>query len=323
VTVTVLNWNRGTDTLACLDSLSGNSYKNYDIVLLDNGSTDGSIGQLLKWFENKSGDAPCSDREVDASCRVIAETSCISILRNEVNEGYTGGMNKAIRYALSKSSPDFVFLLNNDALIDKHCLKNCLIAAETNQASIVGALVKSKDAREVLFSGGDPERELFMSVEPSIEDRLPEYWITGRVEGSGMLISAKFLYSLFEQYGYIFNPRFFVYGEDLDLGFLARASGMKMVMTKSAAIYHGLAQSTGGAGNPMQYYYTTRNRVFLANRWLPWQKRIAFHVYFPVSRLMRASQRLAQGRGWVARAIVEGLVDGYRGRSGRWERHVP
>jgi GT2 family glycosyltransferase len=321
VCIAMLNWNGWKESIACLDSVVESTDGDYGLVLLDNGSTDGSTEHLLRWFHDRFGRLECDRKEIDPLCRVVAETERWSLLRNDENEGFTGGMNKAIRYALARNLPEYIFLLNNDALVDKDCLKNCMEVAEDTQATIVGALVKNADGSKVLFNGGDPVRELFISVRPKTEDQLPHHWRTGRVEGSGTLIDSGFLRQLDRQHGYIFDPRLFLYGDDIELGFEAKKGGKKIVMTKSAVIHHGLARSMGGLGNPMHYYYITRNRILLANRWLTPAGKVFFHAYFLTSRVLRAAHRLSQGKKEAAHAILEGLADGYQGRSGRWKRH--
>lgn len=322
VTVVILDWNDWRSTLACLDALVNNTYENYSVVIFDNGSVDGSLQRLMEWHARKADVESGLQERIDAVCTVASGSARIAILRNEENEGFTGGMNKAIGFGLKRFSPEFVYLLNNDATIGPDCLRNSIEAAIAGDASIVGSLVKSSDGRKVLFSGGRPWRELFISSVPTGEERLPETWPTGRVEGSGALIRVDFLNELLDQTGQIFDPRFFLYGDDIDLGLRARASGRRIIMSRSAVIYHGLARSMGGEGNPMHYYYITRNRVFLAKRWLPVPLRLLFHIYFPLTRVARAAHRALQGRTRAGAAILEGLRDGYAGRTGKWRHHV-
>jgi GT2 family glycosyltransferase len=323
VSVIVLNWNRWQDTIVGIESLFGNDYINYDLIVLDNGSADDSIHELLAWFQanGRMSDVLSPPKRFRDRCTVVAESAGIILLRNETNEGFAGGNNTAIAYAMLNRNPEYVFLLNNDAVVAKDCLANLVGVAESSNAAIVGALVKSSDGLHVRFSGAEPLIELFAAQTVSDENSLPDVWDTGRVEASGELIAVEFLKERLSRYGYIFDPRYFLYCEDTDLALCARAAGKKIVMTKKAILYHGLAQSTGGGGNPLQYYYITRNRIFLAQRWLPISLKIIFHIYYPISRILRAFQRILEGKFQVGGAILEGLFDGYLGNTGQWKKH--
>ncbi|HLX13566.1 MAG TPA: glycosyltransferase family 2 protein, partial [Bacteroidota bacterium] len=294
VSVVMLNWNGWKETVKGLEALFESDYPNFNLVLLDNGSTDDSLDSLFRWFNERGHQlVHSSGSTVDGKqCSLFAESDRIKILRSATNVGFTGGNNRAITYALEKYSPKYVFLLNNDAILEPNCLQNCVRLAEEHDATIVGALIKSTDRTAVIFSGADPYREVFAAQTPRRLESLPEYWETGRVEASAELVSSDFLRQRIETYGYVLDPGFFIYCEETDLALSALSQGKKIMMTKHAVAYHGVAQSMGGWGNPMQYYYITRNRVFLAQRWLPVVKKVLFNIYYPVSRSMRIIQHV-------------------------------
>lgn len=323
ITVILLNWNGWKETIVGLDALFNHDYHDFSLVLLDNGSADDSLDQLQRWFAGRDIMLTIGQEKkfVDAGCIVYATGKNITILRNAANEGFTGGNNKAIAFALEKYEPEYIFLLNNDAILEKGCLAACFDLARKNNAAIVGALVKGMDRQSLVFSGANPVREMFFSTPPKPESSLPEVWETGRVEASGELVETAFLREHFQKRGYYLDPRFFIYCEETDLAFSARDLGRKIFMSKQAVIYHGVAQSMGGGGNPMQYYYSTRNRIFLAQRWLSPLKRFLFHCYFIPTRMARMLQRRIAGKNDVATAIREGLVDGYYRRGGQWKHH--
>ena len=97
VSIIVLNLNGFDDTRECLYSLQQINYGNFEIVVVDNGSTDGSEKKLRKEFPQ------------------------LTILQSGVNLGYTGGNNIGIKYAL-KHEADHLFILNNDTLVDHNFL---------------------------------------------------------------------------------------------------------------------------------------------------------------------------------------------------------
>ena len=322
VAIILLNWNGWRESISGIASLLDQAYRNYSLVILDNGSTDGSADCLAEWLHGRGAASRCAQEEksVAPSCVVWAEGGRVTLLRNATNEGFAGGNNIAIRYALESLQPDYVFLLNSDAILDSQCLQQCVAVAREHNGAIVGAVVKGADRMTVLFTGADPLRELFFFSAPSPESELPGFWETGRAEGSGELIDAGFLRERHARWGYYLDPRLFMYCEDSDLALSARRLGRKVLMTKTAVVYHGVAQSSGGAGNPMQHYYLTRNRIFLAQRWLSPLWKLCFDTYYAPTRIARLIQRRLQGKPDIALAIWQGLCDGYRGRSGKWGR---
>lgn len=114
VAVVILNWNGIKDTVACLDSLLVQTYPDYQIVIIDNGSVDNSADVLKKYITDHN------DRSIVLIC-------------NEKNLGFTGGVNTGIRWALENDF-DGVALFNNDAVADKDWLTH---------------LVKGLDGKEV------------------------------------------------------------------------------------------------------------------------------------------------------------------------------
>lgn len=321
VTVVVLNWNGWRDTISCLESVFKSDYKNYRLIILDNGSEDDSVVEISRWLKSRSGNIDCVAKQgTFDGVDVICQASSVALLASNDNCGFAEGCNLTIKYSLENYHPDYFFFLNNDALMDKMCLTKCIESAEKG-AAIVGSTIMSADGASILFMGGSRRRELFFASKPRLMNNLHDEYATGRVEGSGMLVSARFAEKQLKHLGYVFDPSFFLYGEETDLCFRAGSSGNRVVMRRDAVVYHGLAQSSGGGGNPLQYYYTTRNRIYLANRWLPFPVKILFHMYYSPSRLIRVIQLLFRKKAVVAGAILEGLVDGYRGKFGKWKRH--
>ena len=99
VAIIILNWNGLKDTIECLESVKKIDYPNYEIIVVDNASVDGSPEKLKELFPD------------------------ITLIRNKENLGYAGGNNVGIRYAL-KNNAEYIFVLNNDTVVvDKDILK--------------------------------------------------------------------------------------------------------------------------------------------------------------------------------------------------------
>jgi hypothetical protein len=77
----------------------------------------------------------------------------------------------------------------------------------------------------------------------------------------------------------------------------------------------------GGRANPRGLYYQTRNRVYLANRWLEPRWKVLFHAYYAPSRVVIQALQRSRWRRDVLRAVAVGLRDGYAGVMGKWEAH--
>jgi GT2 family glycosyltransferase len=107
----------------------------------------------------------------------------------------------------------------------------------------------------------------------------------------------------------------------VDLCRYAVTRDLGCVVAHDAVVYHAVARSSGGTLNPRSYYYQTRNRIYLANRWLPWPWKLLFHAYYLPSRLLLQAIGKGRWRWRTLRAISRGLVDGYRGVTGKWKNH--
>jgi GT2 family glycosyltransferase len=301
--------------------------------VVDNGSRDDSVKKIKDWAVKKFGQSIASypffvkNYHLEDVFRLIPEvlsrSPLIILLPLKHNFGFSGGNNVGIEYALFGPYPvDFVFLLNNDARPDPNCITASVEVAQREDAAIVGAVVKSEGGSKILFAGARFPRELF------IADRLPlpqdsyDYWHVDRVEGAAMLIRRDLLIKRKMENGYFLDPKLFMYCEELEFCIRAREWGYKVLMARNALVYHKVASSSGGGGSALSYYYLTRNRILLARKLLPWWLRLLFHAWYTPSRLMRALQKRIEGRSSVSVAILEGLLDGYKGMTGKWKRHI-
>lgn len=310
--VLILNWNGAADTLACLESVLASQYENYRLIVCDNDSADGSPEQILQWAEGRveAVDAPATST-LDAP---------LTLIRTGGNLGFTGGCNVGIAHALGRGA-DFVFLLNNDARVEVDTLSTLVEVARDGGASLVGARVLDEDGVGEQFAGSSWPGLLYGRGRGQPPGDRPAYWPSAYGSGCGLLIGRGLLVERFAECGHYLDPAFFMYCEETDLCLYGRARGHGCVVARDAVIRHGLARSSGGSLNPRSYYYMTRNRIRLANRWLDARGRLLFHAWYAPSRV--ALQALGKGR-WRARtlsAVARGLVDGYLGRAGKWGLH--
>ena len=132
VFIIILTWNRLSDTLECLESVKKIVYPNYEIIVVDNGSTDGSAEAIARRYPE------------------------ITLVKNESNLGYAAGNNRGMETALHMGC-DYVFLLNNDTTIDAVCLDELVNRAESDPR--VGAagpkIYLHQDPSTVWYAGGE------------------------------------------------------------------------------------------------------------------------------------------------------------------------
>ena len=299
VGIVVVHWNSYRETADCLDSLEDLDYPRYRVVVVDNGSTDGSEERLSREF----GD--------HVWCELV---------HNDSNRGFAGGVNTGIDSALSEGV-QYVLLLNNDARIEPGAVRELVDVAAESGAGVVGATivdgtgtpVNATPSRhpDMLIYSGYRDRLPFVSDEPPIDDR---WWETDRVEGAGALLSRELLERRQETVGFYLDESLFMYCEEVELGLWCRKHGERVVIAADAVIRHEGGASSNRA---FQLYYLTRNRVLIAHRYLDRLERALFDGSYPLTRLLRASRYAKDGQGDVAAAIVNGLLDGYRHISGQ------
>lgn len=255
--IVILNYKVKDDVLACIKSLQKSSYKNYQMIVVDNNSEDGLADEIKNFPE-------------------------IKFIQNNNNLGYTGGNNIGIKAALEIGA-DFVFILNPDTLVDSDCLKSLLEAAKILNAQIVGPKIYFPDNKTIWFAGGIIDTNNIIGVHQGVDEKdLGQYdkvEETDFVTGAAMFVKS----NTFEKIGF-FDDRYFLYLEDLEFCFRAKLKGMKILYDPRAKVIHKNAHSTG-LGSSLQDYYITRNRLLFAFKYLSWQKRLALlrHILFTLN----------------------------------------
>ena len=301
VGIVVVNWNNYSETAACLESLRELEYPAYEVVVVDNGSTDGSGERLEADFE---------------WCTVV---------RNEENRGFAGGCNAGIERALADGA-EYVLLLNNDAAIAERFLERIVAVADEAGAGVVGALIEDETGHRVNPSPSEyPDMFFYSGYRENLslpldlfggERPRERWWPTDRVEGAGVLLSRDLLCERRESVGYFLDESLFMYCEEIELGMWCRERGERSVVTGDAVVTHDSGASSNRA---FQLYYLTRNRLLIAHRYFDGAKRAVFDALYAASRIALAVRFLRRGERSVARAICLGLVDGFFGVEGQRE----
>jgi GT2 family glycosyltransferase len=330
VAVIILNWNGWKDTIECLDSILRIEYPSYQIIVVDNGSSDDSIEELKDWISGLKGFILKSYKEIIAlaenyasfeqklACDVITEDNIsipLILLETNSNRGYSGGNNVGLAWAMA-TKYEYALILNNDVRVEANIIANLINAAVESNADVVGALIKDSDGKEVLFAKSFYP---YMLLYSESNDRVPsdKWWITDQVNGSAMLVSRGLLLNRWQSLGYFLDESLFLYCEEIELAMWCRAAGKMSIIAGNAIVYHKVSKSFGGKGKPLQFYYLTRNRILIARRYLGPSSTLLFSIIYIPFRVIRAGMYLMNRRPSITKAILQGLLDGYEGKSGQ------
>ncbi len=285
-----LNWNGREDTLACLASLEGLDYPNYDIVVVDNGSTDGSVAAIRQAFPG------------------------VSIVENGENLGYADGFNAGLQFAYERGG-DYFLILNNDTVIDPQALTELVRVAEEDESiGFVSGKVYWHNKPDTLQTAGRFNDPMILAgnhvgggeVDRGQYDTVTDYDF---VDDVYLLVRR----AVYERVGG-YDPNFFLYFEETDWCARVRQAGFRIVYAPKAKIWH--KGNIGGGSttlSPERHYFLTRNQViFVARnaspahlrRYLLWSlrtqavdaARYVKHGFFkhPIARL----RGLASGTWW-------------------------
>lgn len=270
VEVVVLNWNGWRDTLRCVASLKRLDYPSFGLVVVDNGSTDGSESHIEAQFPE------------------------IKVLQTGVNLGFGGGCNAGIRRALENGA-DYVWLINSDATVDENALAEMVSVAEDYAyIGAVGSVLYEVDQPEkIQLWGGGKIQFLSGSAFCQAGATRLDY-----VSGASMLLRREAI----DQVGMFDDEAFFMYWEDSDLGFRLRQAGWQLAVAEKSRVWHKLSASLGKGSCQLDTYFTRSGVRFLRRySFVP-----AISVFAMVLRMF--VKRVVMGEFDRAKSVYQGYL---------------
>ena len=227
-----------------MESLEKINYSNYKIILVDNGSQDGSIQKLKKRF----GDA-----------------EEIKIIANQENLGFAGGNNVGMEYAV-KEGADAVLLINNDTITDPYFLTGLVKAAEENEhAGVLGSKIYYESEPKRIWSAGGKVNWFLTKGTHIGYDEIDEGQY-GETRKCAYLTGCCFLIKkeVIKKIGVLADD-YFLYYEDTDYCLRARKAGWDCLYVPTSKIWHKISRSSK-PGSSSYIYYHTRNGLTMARR---------------------------------------------------------
>lgn len=294
VWVVLVNWNGWRDSIECLESVLRSAYSRLGVIVCDNNSSDGSLEAIAAWaagtraYDRPVGPLGCLSTPPlpkPIHCLVLDDPAGFKpdmlgvpllLVRTGRNLGFAGGNNVGIRIALSDPDCRFVWLLNNDTVVDPLCLDRMVDVADADPAiGITGSLISfyaRPDVVQALGGGRFFSRRVAgylhghclrtTAITPAIQSyaKANLEWVSG----VSMLVSRRFIECVGEM-----EECYFLYFEEIDWA-LRAGRQFKNGLAHDALVYHKAGSSTGEQiDNIFSTYFQCRARFKLYRKLLP------------------------------------------------------
>jgi GT2 family glycosyltransferase len=298
--ILLVNWNGWRDTVECLDSLFRMENQDFRVVVCDNGSQDDSLQKIRLWAEggmSVQADAPLRpsahvaspeqkpipittyNRSLAEAGGDAGEQARLVLVDIGENLGFAGGNNVGLRYILSGRDCEFVWLLNNDTVVEAKALTALVKRmSETPGAGICGSTLLEYSHPERIQARGGGYYCKWIGLpwhlgrlEKTTRDadvRNVERWMN-YVVGASLFTSRRFV----EDVG-LLSEEYFLYFEEVDWAIRSRAR-YSLAYAPESIVYHKIGASIGTSSNPrlksrVCEFYSVRNRLFFTRKYYPY-----------------------------------------------------
>jgi GT2 family glycosyltransferase len=302
VYIVIVNWNGWRDTLECLESVFRNRYPRYRVVVCDNGSSDCSLEHIRAWAEGRAK-VPVNDHPVLSPLvrppvakpirhavltRSAAEQGGpaaggagvppLLLIDTGANLGFAGGCNVGLRYAMRQPDCAYVWLLNNDTVVDPDAL--CALVrrlASRPDAGQCGSRLLHYDNTAIVQTLGGARYDKWLGrgrpigagqrAATAVDLASVEAGMS-YVAGASLCVTRAFV----EQIG-LLDESYFLYYEELDWAARSRER-FALACADDSIVYHKGGASTGYdrngvQSNPAADFFSLRNRLRFTWRYAP------------------------------------------------------
>ncbi|GFO64799.1 glycosyltransferase family 2 protein [Geomonas paludis] len=267
VSVIIVNWNGLGHLPECLDSLQEQTFGDFETIVVDNGSSDGSLAYLQQRKD-------------------------VRLVPLQENVGFAAGNNAALPFARG----EYLVTLNNDTKAQPDWLEKLVeVAGRHPEAGMVGCRILSYSEPERIdslgmaickdgMSRGNYRGRRFaeLAIEPDVEILFPSACV------------ALYRRAMIDEIGF-FDGDFFAYCEDSDLGLRGRLAGWQAVLARDAVVYHKYSM-TAGSLSPLKLYLVERNHFYAVVKNFPLLLLLTLPLYTLLRYLVQARVVL-HGRG--------------------------
>ena len=287
--IVLLNYCNYDLTIDCIESINRSTYKNFEIIVVDNNSTD-------------------------LSGKKLAQLKNIHFLQMEDNLGFAAGNNIGIKTALSDGC-EFVMLLNNDTIIDDRMIEFLLAKANPNTVVVPKMYYFDVDGKQnvLWYAGGDlkyiSSDGIHIGGKQLDSNSFSKERNVSFATGCCMLIHK----DIFEKVGYL-REEYFMYCEDTDYSIRLNNADVKILYVPNAKLWHKVSSSSGGEMSKFIVYYVVRNKIYCA---IKNKLGIKTYLYIIIETLYRTLKAKC-GKYYISYSIApKALIHGLTNRMGR------
>ncbi|MGV0963884.1 MAG: glycosyltransferase family 2 protein [Polynucleobacter sp.] len=337
VAIIIVNWNCWEDVARCINACGHLTNFTGSVIVVDNGSTDGSLQKLMRWVNQMEEVIPTSSDERIAPLELPSKNALTFIaMGNErelairikeeglhhrgiyfvdalINRGFGAGNNVGLRTSLQDPECKLFWCLNADAIPQPAALEALLLEANNiKEPCVIGSVLLNYDQPQTIQTIGSSFSRFslkvgyqFVNQAVSILAQLPKTILVGYPIGASLALNRQFLTSLG-----LFDERYFLYYEEPDLVIRLPDSAFSFICTQSL-VYHKGGQTTGGGNSVSDRgaqadYEFQRSRVILARK----VGGLAI-LGCLLAALFSICRRLRRGRLDLAFAVVPAFIRGW------------
>lgn len=300
VSIIILNYNGAGVVDRCVQSVLDSDYSNFEVIFVDNDSTDGSYESIVRKFGN--------------DCRLF-------FVKNDENKGFAEGNNIGLRYI--KGS--YITLLNNDTEVDRDWLTEVVRVAEADEKiGIIQSKLFFWHNREVLESAGAFIDKCGYGFERgfvrgrNLYNKVDEVFYAN---GAALTIKKQALKKMCSGMIELFDSDFFFAYEDVDLSWRMRLAGFKTVVAPCSVVYHRRSTTTSRKRGMLVFHHC-KNRILTLVKNYGFMNLMKYLPLLVVLESVRAFSNLASGQSEGALAILRAFVWNLTNFSQSWKKRI-
>jgi len=292
VIIIILNWNGFNDTRECLGSLKQIDYSNYEIMVVDNGSTDGSREMIGRDFPY------------------------VKLIKNNENLGFAKGNNIGIEEAMKRGT-DYILLLNNDVVVDPRFLIELIaVAGSDEKIGMANPKIYYYDKPDVIWSAGTKFNRIFKSFDERGKGEIDKGQFSKMKDVNGLTGCAMLIRKEVIRKTGFFNEDYFRVAEDSEYSIRVKRAGYRVAFVPASVIWHKVASSSGGEGAPQNIYYSNRNTLYLVKDFYPFSLPFVLVKYYLKYFFLNVLGQKAK-----AQAVIDAVQDFRHNKKGKLEKY--